>query len=67
MARPHRMQREHWVEEQRGWAASSEKRSAQYMESIAFRSGKALGGAGAVSSSIYESSALICANCPCLR
>ncbi len=45
-ARPHRLQREHWVEEQRGWAASSEKRSAQYMESIAFRSGKVVGGAG---------------------
>jgi hypothetical protein len=46
VARPHRLQREHWVEEQKGWAVAAEKRSAQYFESFAFRSGKALDGAG---------------------
>ncbi len=46
VARPHRLQREHWVEEQKCWAANAEKRSAQYLESFAFRSGKALDNAG---------------------
>jgi hypothetical protein len=46
MARPHRMQRQQWVEEQRAWGAASDKRSAQYIETIAFRSGKVVGGAG---------------------
>ncbi|BDA49078.1 probable type I inositol polyphosphate 5-phosphatase 12 [Coccomyxa sp. Obi] len=45
-ARPQRVQREHLVEEQISWALAAEKRSAQYFESIAFRSGKALDNAG---------------------
>lgn len=34
------------MEEQKCWAVAAEKRSAQYFESIAFRGGKALDGAG---------------------
>ncbi len=46
LARPHRLELEQWVEEQIGWAASSEKTSAQYLEAFAFRRGKAIEGAG---------------------
>lgn len=46
IARPQRSQREHLVEEQISWAVAAEKRSAQYFESFAFRSGKALDNAG---------------------
>ena len=46
LARPHRLELEQWVEEQVGWAASSEKTSAQYLEAFAFRRGKAIEGAG---------------------
>ena len=45
-ARPPRSQHEHLVEEQISWALAAEKRSAQYFESFAFRSGKALDNAG---------------------
>ena len=46
LSRPHRLELEQWVEEQVGWAASSETTSAQYLEAFAFRRGKAIEGAG---------------------
>ena len=47
-ARPHRLGAEAAATEQGAWAATSEKRSAQYLDSLSFQGGRVVGHAGAL-------------------